>query len=98
MTHSYQLIGSLDLRGGARVDTKVFPVQSGGHSPDNVKASFADSVKALQGKKIRVFYLHKPDRTVPFEDTLEAVNELYILGGLFVSLSRCDLTFLTECP
>ena len=80
----YQLLGTLDFRDAARVDTKVFPVQPGDHKPDKVKASLEASSKALQGKKIRVLYLHKPDRSVPFEETLEAMNELYVNGGLYV--------------
>ena len=54
----------------------------GDHAPEKVKASYEESVAALNGKKIRVFYLHKPDRTVPFEQTLEAIDEIYRAGGL----------------
>lgn len=54
----------------------------GDHAPEKVKASYEESVKALNGRKIRVFYLHKPDRTVPFEKTLEAIDEIYRAGGL----------------
>lgn len=32
--------------------------------------------------KIRVLYLHAPDRTIPFEETMEAVDELYKGGSL----------------
>lgn len=78
-------MGKLDFRGTARVDTKVFPTLPGDHKPEKVKASLVSSLEALNGKKIRVFYLHKPDRTVPFEDTLEALNEIYKNGDLFVS-------------
>ena len=76
-------MGDLDFRGVARVDTKVFPLQPGDHKPEKVVASFKGSVDALKGKKIRVYYLHKPDRTVPFEETLEAVNKIYQSGGLY---------------
>lgn len=30
--------------------------------------------------QVDVFYLHAPDKTVPIEDTLEGVNEVYKLG------------------
>ena len=40
------------------------------------------SEKALAPHKINIFYLHAPDRSVPFEDTLRAVNELYQEGRL----------------
>jgi aflatoxin B1 aldehyde reductase len=77
-----QLLASLDMRGVGRIDTKVYPVNDGDHEPAKVKESFKTSVEALGRNKIRVFYLHKPDRTVPFERTLEAVNEIYKAGGL----------------
>lgn len=78
---SEKLLGGLDLRGVARVDTKVYPVKPGDHSPEKVKESFAASVQALNGKKIRVYYLHAPDRSVPFERTLEGINDIYNAGG-----------------
>lgn len=77
-----QLLGDLDFRGAARVDTKIFPLPPGGHKPETVKATFKASAEALKGKNIRVYYLHKPDHTVPWEDTLQAVDELYRSGGL----------------
>ena len=39
-----------------------------------------DSLKALKTDKIDMFYLHAPDRSVPFEDTLREVNALYREG------------------
>ena len=65
-----------------RIDTKVYPFNPGDHSPAKLKATFQLSLDALAGKKIRVFYLHIPDRDVPFEETLEAVNELHQAGHL----------------
>ncbi|KAH9982097.1 aflatoxin B1-aldehyde reductase [Lactifluus volemus] len=56
-----EVISKLDLK-GVSVDTKIFPVKPGDHSA-------ADSVTALNGVKIRTLYLHKPDRSVPFEET-----------------------------
>ncbi|KAK0450816.1 Aldo/keto reductase [Armillaria borealis] len=50
----------------ATIDTKVYPT----------------SLKALNRQKVRVLYLHAPDRSVPFEDTLKAVDKLY-REGLF---------------
>ncbi|EKM49705.1 uncharacterized protein PHACADRAFT_265289 [Phanerochaete carnosa HHB-10118-sp] len=74
----------LDLKGVARIDTKVYPEKPGDHSAEKVKESFKASVEALNGKKIRVYYLHSPDRSVPFEDTLEAINDIYKAGGFEV--------------
>lgn len=76
---SEQLLGKLDLK-GMRVDTKIFPITPGDHAQAKIKETFKLSLESLGSNKIRVFYLHAPDRTVPFEDTLEAVNELYQAG------------------
>lgn len=69
---SEKLIGTLDLRGVARVDTKIFPLAPGDHEPAKLKETFKICQEALGAQKIRVFYLHAPDRSVPYEDTLEA--------------------------
>ncbi|KAF7796531.1 hypothetical protein EIP86_007711 [Pleurotus ostreatoroseus] len=75
-----KLISQLDLK-GARVDTKVGPREAGDHAPARLRELFGLSREALgPGIKIRVFYLHWPDRSVPFEDTLETVNEFYKQG------------------
>ena len=51
------------------------------HAPDELKETFKASLDALGPKiKIRVYYLHAPDRTVPYEETLEAINDLYKEG------------------
>ena len=77
-----QLLSQLDLK-GARVDTKVGPREAGDHAPARLRELFGLSREALgPGIKIRVFYLHWPDRSVPFEDTLETVNEFYKQGYL----------------
>ena len=89
-----QFLAQLNLQ-GARIDTKNYPTHVGDHEPAKIKATFEESLAALGDNKIRVFYLHAPDRTVPFEDTMEAVNELYLAGHLYVSFrglqSGCQL-------
>ena len=75
------MLSQLDLK-GARVDTKIFPREPGQHEPEKLKATFKLSLNALGSIKIRVFYLHAPDRSVPFEDTLEALNDLHKEGHL----------------
>ncbi|KAG8765891.1 hypothetical protein FRC12_007223 [Ceratobasidium sp. 428] len=61
--------------GDATIDTKVFPFEPGMHSPKRLRATFLESLQKLNRKKVRVFYLHAPDRSVPFEETLEEVNK-----------------------
>lgn len=71
------MIGALDLRGRGRVDTKIFPLQAGDHAPSKIKENIKKSLTDLDNYKIRTFYLHNPDRVTPFEQTLEALNDLH---------------------
>ncbi|TFK29601.1 aflatoxin B1-aldehyde reductase [Coprinopsis marcescibilis] len=70
------LISKMNLH-GSFVDTKCYPISPGAHSYDNIKKAVNESVKKLEGIQIRVFYLHAPDRTVAFKETLRAINELH---------------------
>ncbi|KAF5391285.1 hypothetical protein D9757_001929 [Collybiopsis confluens] len=74
-----ELLGQLQLRHAA-IDTKVYPVKPGDHAPSALRATFFTSLKALNRDKVRVFYLHAPDRAVPFEETVAEVNKLYEEG------------------
>ncbi|KIJ65225.1 hypothetical protein HYDPIDRAFT_27944 [Hydnomerulius pinastri MD-312] len=76
-----EYLGQLDLRGAA-VDTKAWVANPGDHTPAKLRESIEASLKALAPHKIRVFFLHVPDRSVPYEETLRGVNELY-KEGLF---------------
>lgn len=62
---------------------RIFPTTPGYFAPDNMKAVFQESLKALGPQKIRVYYLHAPDRSdkpVPFEDSLRVINEFHKAG------------------
>jgi aflatoxin B1 aldehyde reductase len=61
---------------------RVYPSNPGDHSPENLRNTFKTSLQKLAPYKVRVFYLHAPDRSVPFEETLEEVNKLYNEGLL----------------
>ncbi|TRM58675.1 NADP-dependent oxidoreductase domain-containing protein [Schizophyllum amplum] len=69
----------LDLKGG-RVSTKAFPFSPGSHSPENLRKAVLKSAADLQPHKIKTLYLHMPDRSVPYEDTLRGVDALYKEG------------------
>ncbi|KAJ7774676.1 NADP-dependent oxidoreductase domain-containing protein [Mycena maculata] len=71
--------GLLDL-GKFSVDTKVYPVNPGDHSPLLLRQIFRESLDALKRDKVRVLYLHAPDRSVPFEETLEEMNKMHNEG------------------
>jgi len=64
------------------VDTKAHPHAQGGLKAEKVKEMLAASIQALGSVKIQTFYLHRPDRGTPIEETLRAVNDLY-KEGLF---------------
>ncbi|KAI0307432.1 aflatoxin B1-aldehyde reductase [Multifurca ochricompacta] len=82
---SEEVISKLDLKDAfVVVDSKIFPVKPGDHSPKRLKELVKESVAALNGVKIRTMYLHKPDPSVPFEETVGAIDELY-KQGLFES-------------
>jgi aflatoxin B1 aldehyde reductase len=70
---------------GFTLATKVYPYQPGVHEPESLKEHFNTSLKELGTDTVDIFYLHAPDRSVPFEKTLEAVNELH-KEGKFVQL------------
>ena len=60
--------------------TELYPKPKYTHSPRDVRRGLIDSLEALKTEKVDMFYRHGPDRTVPFEETLRAVNELYKEG------------------
>ena len=71
----------------------MYPIKPGDHEANKLKAAVKESWQALGAHKIRVQYLHVPDRSVPFENTLEAVNELYQVGHLYVTLIFRDTRY-----
>ncbi|KAJ3552501.1 hypothetical protein NM688_g4120 [Phlebia brevispora] len=77
---SEELLSKLDLH-GAQVDTKAVSSNPGDHAPEKLKKNLKQSLTALGPNiKIRVYYLHRPDRSVPFEQTLETINDLHEQG------------------
>jgi aflatoxin B1 aldehyde reductase len=53
---------------------------AGTHKPEVLKAKFADSLRELGTDSIDLFYLHAADRSTPFAETFEALDELYRKG------------------
>ncbi|KAH9983927.1 Aldo/keto reductase [Russula vinacea] len=75
-----ELLSKLDLRGDS-IDTKVHPKNHpGGHQPEAIRSVVETCLEALHPHKIRVLYLHRPDRSVPFETTLREINKLHQEG------------------
>ena len=61
---------------------RVYPVTPGDHAPEKVRSTLKTSLEKLSRSKVRVFYLHAPDRSIPFEETLREINALYSEGLL----------------
>lgn len=81
-------LASLDLKGKAVVDTKISPMGNpGAHKPENLRKIFQQSVDHFEprGIKIRTLYLHAPDRTVPYEDTVSEIDKMHKEGLLYVA-------------
>ncbi|KIY45552.1 Aldo/keto reductase [Fistulina hepatica ATCC 64428] len=74
-----ETLAKLDLK-DATIDTKVFPREPGMHKPGPLRAHFLQSLAALRRDKVRVLYLHAPDRSVPFEETLSEIDKLHKEG------------------
>lgn len=70
---------------GLNIATKWYPKEPGHHHANVVKEKLNQSLKELQTDCVDIFYLHAADRSVPFAETLEAVNELH-KEGKFVQL------------
>lgn len=76
---------------GLTLATKWYPHEAGAHKPTVLREKLELSLKELNTNQVDIFYLHAPDRSVPFAETLEAVNELH-KEGKFVQLGLSNYT------
>ncbi|OJK04933.1 hypothetical protein ASPACDRAFT_1861850 [Aspergillus aculeatus ATCC 16872] len=73
---------------GLTMATKLYPnansqvpnVETYTHTPADVRRGLQDSLRALDTAQVDLFYLHGPDRRVPFEETLREVHRLHEEG------------------
>ncbi|KAJ9657932.1 hypothetical protein H2198_004015 [Neophaeococcomyces mojaviensis] len=65
---------------GLVLATKCYPTEPGTHSRSNIRTMLENSLLELGTDQVDIFYLHAPDRSVPFDETLEACNGLYQEG------------------
>lgn len=85
---SEEYLGKLDTKNrGIVVATKLYPTKtrpemSGdiSHSPADLRKHLMIQLKALQVEKIDLWYLHGPDRSTPYEETMREVNKLHNEG------------------
>lgn len=69
------------------MDTKFYPTvgrnmpgDQWSHRPEHLRENLMRSLKTLQADKIDMWYLHGPDRTTPFAETLREVDQLHKEG------------------
>ncbi|KAA1472011.1 Aldo/keto reductase [Dentipellis sp. KUC8613] len=87
---SEEYLGKIDWQGrGLKMETKLYPNTNPNlagsidvikHTPEGLRLHLDRSLKALNTDKLEMWYLHGPDRSVPYEVTLKTVNELYKEG------------------
>ncbi|KAL3467995.1 NADP-dependent oxidoreductase domain-containing protein [Aspergillus heterothallicus] len=70
---------------GLTLATKWYPKTPGDHKANVLREQLELSLSELGADQVDIFYLHAPDRSIPFAETLEAVNELH-KEGKFVQL------------
>ncbi|CAO2647345.1 Nn.00g082670.m01.CDS01 [Neocucurbitaria sp. VM-36] len=74
-------IGGLDKRTSFTIDTKLVGGFGPGNSgKDTVIRDAQDSLERVKIKQFDILYIHAPDTTTPFEETLEGINEVYKKG------------------
>ena len=62
---------------GLSVATKCYPNASGDHAAIKLRETLERSLKELGTESVNIFYLHAPDRTTPFEETLAECDKLH---------------------
>lgn len=60
--------------------SQVYAETPGMHTPAELRKHFGTSLRELEIDCVEIWYLHAPDRSVPFKDTTREVNELYKEG------------------
>lgn len=73
------------------ISTKTYPTAGYTHSPESLRLALDQSLEQLRTQQVDIFYLHAPDRNVPFEVTLKAVDELH-REGKFKRLGLSNFT------
>ncbi|UJR17371.1 hypothetical protein I4U23_004266 [Adineta vaga] len=76
---SEQLLGETSEFETFTVATKASPFASK-LTKENTITQCETSLKAMKRSSIDIYYIHSPDRSTPFEETAEAINELYKCG------------------
>ncbi|GAB1316900.1 Aflatoxin B1 aldehyde reductase member 2 [Madurella fahalii] len=65
---------------GLQLATKVFPLPPGAHKPEEITKTLETSLNELGTDSVDIFYLHAPDRSIPFLPTLKHLDALHRAG------------------
>ena len=76
---------------GLTIATKAYPNTPGMHAPDKLEESLDKSLKELGTDCVDIFYLHAPDRSLPFTEPLKKCDEMH-KKGKFVQLGLSNFT------
>lgn len=76
---------------GLTLATKWYPHEAKAHSADKIEAMLNKSLAELGTDCVDIFYLHAPDRSLPFTEPLKKLNELH-KQGKFVNLGLSNFT------
>jgi aflatoxin B1 aldehyde reductase len=78
---SEKLLGQAKAGQKYVLDTKwLGGFKAGSATKDNVVSSAKESLQKLGVDQVDIFYIHAPDTSIPFAETLEGVNEAHKLG------------------
>lgn len=77
---SEELLGLTDARSYFAISTKAPAFAKGSLTEQNILRNCNESLKALKQDKVDIYYLHGPDRTVPFEEQCRAIAKLHRQG------------------
>lgn len=73
-------LGAITTGLSMRIDSKVFPMQPGWHGGDHLERVVRESIDRLKVDSLDILYLHAPDRSTPFEETVEKINDIHKMG------------------
>jgi aflatoxin B1 aldehyde reductase len=65
---------------GLQVTTKSYPLAPKAHTATNLRKDLETSLSSLDTEQVEIFYLHAADRSVPFTETFEAANAMFLEG------------------
>lgn len=75
-----RLLGEVDAGKQFQVSTKINITGDGALKRNSILQSADESLASLREQAVDIFYIHRPDRSVPMEETCSAINDLYQQG------------------